>query len=225
MHRDGFHLKVVIGKRHRDRDVNRTLNTYSTEVRIIRDNNSDNNNSHTHYTYALQEFRSFLVANHLKHIVIKAEKNEECLNKIETIHLMQVSANLLIARHGMKPNLVQRKSFAATITDLFPQLDVQSVLKKLNQRIKNVGRRPKVQETHVRAINKQIDDYDNLDRPAESVSDYDDMVTAHNIQIPTKNSNTVSVNQPNVSNDVSKTDQTNATSDDEHFEEYEFLVE
>lgn len=100
------------------------------------------------YCYLIQEFRSFLIAHHLKHIVSKGEKNEEAISIFEIISLIQAAANFLMARCGQKPEIKQRKSLTATIVKLFPRLNANTILKKLDQRIKNVQRTPKVIKKH-----------------------------------------------------------------------------
>lgn len=99
------------------------------------------------------------------------------------ISVIQAAANFLIAQKGQKPRIEQRKSLAATIVKLFAKLKVDEVLKKLDQRMKNVLRTVKEKNPHngVKAetnADKNVPD-ENLQDALPT--DYDDLVKPHNV--------------------------------------------
>lgn len=144
--------------------------------------------------YFSQAFRSYLISSRMKHIVVKGEKNEEILNKGELIELIKAAINFLVVQHGPKPGFAERQSLTEMIHKLFPQLDPKMILKKLNQRVTNVNRIPKVKKYKSRAkvcVSKisSSDKNDCLDiLGVDSVdgggpnNDYEELLTAFEIK-------------------------------------------
>lgn len=86
-------------------------------------------------------FRGYLLNNHLKHIVLKCDKNKEALTNNEMDHLIRTACNFLFGLHGSKPTVPERKLFAKSIHDQFLQLDSKLLYKKITQRMSNIQRR------------------------------------------------------------------------------------
>lgn len=138
----------------------------------------------------LQDLRSYLVANKLKHIVSKGEKNQEDLSKREVTQLINTACNFLIARHGSNPNILHRKSLGGTIYALFPRLEVEKICKKLTQRVVNLKRVPTVMKSHesVEAFvsNRKIDEKVFQTVAVESKNegkDFEDLLEVHKIAL------------------------------------------
>lgn len=89
----------------------------------------------------MQAFRSYLINNHLKYIVVKGESNEASLSKDDLVRLIKAASSFLTAQHGPNPKLQDRKSLAELIQKQFSQ-DPRMILRKLTQRMKNLNRLP-----------------------------------------------------------------------------------
>lgn len=128
----------------------------------------------------IQELRSYLVANNLKHIVLKGANNEDDLTKKENVELIKVAYSYLIVQHGPHPKLAERKQLATKVCTLFPRLNYETVLKKLSQRGTNFNRKAQ-KEQQIR--NRSIDVRDKTTAETENF-DFEQALEVHNIAKP-----------------------------------------
>lgn len=117
-----------------------------------------------------QELEHHLVANNLKNILAKGAKHQK-LNKSDLIQLMKVVHDFLIIKTGdEKPQLSERKSLAAAMNQLFPQISIEDALKKLNQRARNAQRTP--QNARMPSSEPREETYE-IEDPLSSPNDMD----------------------------------------------------
>lgn len=145
------------------------------------------------YLYTLQipqELRNYFLEHHLKHIVLKGEKNEENLNNSEINDLIRAACNFLVAQHGPNPKQADRTLLADSIHVQFPRLDSKLIFKKLSARTINIRRPRKVNKARnrIKAETKTIESNGKTDGKDSSSddedpdeADYDELVTSYNI--------------------------------------------
>lgn len=110
--------------------------------------------------------------------------------------LIRVTGNFLFAQCGSNPKIEERKSIAETLHELFPQMQCESINKKLTQWLTNKRRAPKLQNakvarTRIEACNMTEPIASNWKNDgnvlqADSVAgrhteDYDDVLKSYNI--------------------------------------------
>lgn len=116
------------------------------------------------------------MARHLKHILTKAEKNEEDLSKMETIKIIDACYDFIKSNNGFKPTLWQRKNVAKAVQALVPRLTYESAFRKLTAKMKN-SNRPK------KKAQRPIDDTDGANADDEnSMIDYEELLDAEAAQ-------------------------------------------
>lgn len=88
----------------------------------------------------LQELRKYLLANHMKHLIQKGDRNAEELGKREIIDIIQSTSELIKIKHGLSVDARKQKSFSECVHEIFPQLSTEVIIVKLAQRIRNMRR-------------------------------------------------------------------------------------
>lgn len=114
----------------------------------------------------------------MKHILLKGEKNEEEFGKNEMIELNRVACEFLVFKHGLKPTSKHKKLLANEIQDLFPKIQYKNFLQQMNDKFKNMNRKPKP-----KAVSKveRLDARASRPNAEDNGTDFEEFMKTHKI--------------------------------------------
>lgn len=140
-----------------------------------------------------QDLRAYLLANNLKHVVLKGVENGNDLEKHFVLLLIRKACDFLVTQHGPRPKLEHRKSLTETIHALFPQLEKTVIYKKITERMNNMERSGRKDRKIVCKNRKTMSSNTRNDFPAGMVNtsnegrDIEELLQTHKIVLSCEN--------------------------------------
>lgn len=98
--------------------------------------------------------------NNLKNLVEMGDKAH--LGTFQIKEIVRAAGNLLFAKHGPKPSVLVRKSFATSVHQIFPQVSGDAIYQKLTNYMRNSSRPKASQTDDIIVENFEVVDYEDI---------------------------------------------------------------